>query len=127
MDTEKHEGIARRAYAFWLAEGQPDRHPIPRGRAAVLGRRFSAATHHALGTAGSRTLRWREPDSNHRSLSYDKLRNWLEKAPELCAQGQPRCVRTREMSGGAAILTIEWLDGDHRHARMLYRNPARRE
>jgi Protein of unknown function (DUF2934) len=24
MDTEKHEGIARRAYAFWLAEGQPD-------------------------------------------------------------------------------------------------------
>ena len=24
MDTEKHEGIARRAYGFWLAEGQPD-------------------------------------------------------------------------------------------------------
>src|SRR5205085_3236506 len=45
------------------------------------------------------SLRWREPDSNHRSLLYDKHPNWLEKAPELCAQGQPRCVRTREMLG----------------------------
>ena len=25
-------------------------------------------------------------------------------------------------AGGAAILTIEWLDGDHRHAPTLYRN-----
>jgi Protein of unknown function (DUF2934) len=24
MNTEKHKDIARRAYAFWLAEGQPD-------------------------------------------------------------------------------------------------------
>jgi hypothetical protein len=30
-------------------------------------------------------------------------------------------------SGGAAILTIEWLDGDQRHARTLYRNPTRCE
>ena len=30
-------------------------------------------------------------------------------------------------ASGAAILTIKWLDGDHRHARTLYRNPARRE
>jgi hypothetical protein len=29
--------------------------------------------------------------------------------------------------GGAAILTIEWLDGDRCHARTLYRNYARRE
>ena len=36
------------------------------------------------------------------------------------------CARVK-CSGGAAILTIEWLDGDHRHARTLYRNPARRE
>jgi hypothetical protein len=28
---------------------------------------------------------------------------------------------------GAAILTIEWLDGDRCHARTLYRNPTRRE
>src|SRR6516165_7174032 len=52
---------------------------------------------------------------------------WLKKAPELCAHGQPRCVRTREMRGGAAILTIGWLDGDRCHARTLYRNHARRE
>jgi hypothetical protein len=30
-------------------------------------------------------------------------------------------------AGGAAILTIEWLDGDRCHARTLYRNYARRE
>src|SRR5205085_11745867 len=47
----------------------------------------------------NKTHRRREPDSNHRSLLYDKHPNWLEKAPELCAQGQPRCVRTREMLG----------------------------
>jgi hypothetical protein len=43
------------------------------------------------------------------------------RAPELCAQGQPRRVRILKCSGGAAILTIEWLDGDHRHAGALYR------
>ena len=30
-------------------------------------------------------------------------------------------------AGGAAILTIEWLDEDRCHARTLYRNYARRE
>src|SRR2546430_1097329 len=32
------------------------------------------------------------------------------------------CARVK-CSGGAAILTIEWLDRDHRHVRTLYRNP----
>ena len=36
------------------------------------------------------TLRWREADSNHRSLSYDEYPNGLKKEPELCAHGQPR-------------------------------------
>ena len=45
------------------------------------------------------TLRWRKPDSNHRSHSYDQYRIGLKKAPALCAQGRPRCVRTREMLG----------------------------
>jgi hypothetical protein len=53
----------------------------------------------ARGTESLRTLRRREPDSNHRSLSYDQYPNGLKKAPELCAHGQPRCVRTREMRG----------------------------
>src|ERR1700737_3369874 len=42
---------------------------------------------------------WREMDSNFRSLSYDQYPNGLKKAPELCAHGQPRCVRTREVRG----------------------------
>ena len=41
----------------------------------------------------------REPDSNHRSLSYDQYPNGLKKPPELYAHDQPRCVRTREMRG----------------------------
>jgi hypothetical protein len=45
------------------------------------------------------TPRWREPDSNHRSLSCDKYPNGLKKTPELSAHGQPRCVHTREMRG----------------------------
>src|SRR5207302_9962230 len=45
------------------------------------------------------SLRWREVDSNHRSLSYHQYPNGLKKEPELCAHGQPRCVRTREMRG----------------------------
>src|SRR4029077_2766557 len=53
----------------------------------------------AGGTDGLWTLRWREPDSNHRSRSYDKHPNWLEKEPELCPQGQPRCARRRERLG----------------------------
>src|ERR1700730_4113246 len=36
------------------------------------------------------SLRWRKPDSNHRSLSCDQYLNGLKKVPELCAQGQPR-------------------------------------
>ena len=47
-----------------------------------------------------RQTQWRrEADSNRRSLSYDQYPNGLKKAPELCAQGQPRFVRTREMCG----------------------------
>ena len=38
-----------------------------------------------------------------------------------CRYPTPKCA------GGAAILTIEWLDGDRCHARTLYRNYARRE
>src|SRR5262249_12876667 len=41
----------------------------------------------------------REPDPNHRSRSYDQYANGLKKAPELCARGQPRYVRSREMHG----------------------------
>ena len=41
------------------------------------------------GTDGSQTHRWREPNSNHRYLSYDQYPNGLKKAPELCAHGQP--------------------------------------
>ena len=62
------------------------------------------------------TLCWRKPDSNHRSLSYDRYPS----ARALCA----RSAETRahpEMLGGAVILTIDWLDGDHRHARALCR------
>src|SRR6516162_4001861 len=51
------------------------------------------------GTESLLTHRWREADSNHRSLSYDQYSNGLKEAPELCAHGQPRCVRTREMRG----------------------------
>src|ERR1700730_11984948 len=72
------------------------------------------------------THRWREPDSNHRSRSYDQYPNGLKKAPELCAHGQSRCVRVK-CAGGIAILIIEWLDGDRCHARTLYRNHARHE
>ena len=39
---------------------------------------------------------WREVDSNHRSLSYNQ---YPKEARELSAQGQPICVRTREMLG----------------------------
>jgi hypothetical protein len=35
MDTEKHKDIARRAYAFWLAEGQPDGRREERWQRAV--------------------------------------------------------------------------------------------
>src|SRR6202035_1572785 len=38
----------------------------------------------------------RPPHSVFRSLTYDQSPNGLKKAPELCAHGQPRCVRTRE-------------------------------
>src|SRR4029077_6408170 len=51
------------------------------------------------------THRWREPDSNHRSRSYDQYPNGLKKAPELCAHGQSRCVRVK-CAGGIAILII---------------------
>ena len=70
------------------------------------------------------TRRWSNGGSNHRSLSCNQ---YPKKAPELCAQGQPRCVRTVKCAGGAAILTIQWFDGDQRHARTLYRNPTRCE
>jgi len=44
------------------------------------------------GTDDLQTRRWREPDSNHRSLSYDHDPNWLEYgAKALCA----RSVETR--------------------------------
>jgi hypothetical protein len=65
-------------------------------------------TYHPVATAGSArgfrtssllTLHWMEPDSNHRSRSYDQYPNGLKKAPELCAHGQARCVRTREVRG----------------------------
>jgi hypothetical protein len=62
------------------------------------------------GTAKSRetqTLRWREPDSNHRSRSNDQYPNGLKKAPELCAHGQPRCVRTREVRGRSRRVSNE--------------------
>src|SRR6516164_521842 len=36
------------------------------------------------------------------------------------------CARVK-CAGGAAILTIQWFDGDQRHARTLYRNPTRCE
>ena len=73
------------------------------------------------------TLRWRKPDSNHRSRSYDQYPNGLKKAPELCAQGRPRCVRTREMLGRSRYPDIEWIDPDQHHAQTLYRNPTHRE
>ena len=52
---------------------------------------------------------------------------WLEKgARALCTWSAEMRARVK-CEGGAAILTIEWLDEDQRHARTLYRNPARRE
>ena len=68
--------------------------------------------------------RWREVDSNHRSLSYNQ---YPKEARELSAQGQPRCVRTREMLERSRYPDDPWFDGDQRHARTLYRNPTRRE
>jgi hypothetical protein len=100
-------------HSGWPSPRSRTRCPM-RGNARVLSSPLSPSSNERTiptGRSSLLTRRWREPDSNHRSLSSDKLRNWLEKAPELCAQGQPRCVRTREMSGGAAILTIEWLEG----------------
>jgi len=38
------------------------------------------------------TPRWREPDSNHRSLSYDQYLNGLKKAPELCGFCRVRAI-----------------------------------
>ena len=52
---------------------------------------------------------------------------WLEKgARALCTWSAEMRARVK-CEGGAAILTIEWFDEDQRHARTLYRNPARRE
>jgi len=36
--------------------------------------------------------RRREPGSTYRSFSHDQYPNGLNKAPELCAHGQPRCA-----------------------------------
>ena len=71
--------------------------------------------------------RWREPDPNHRSRSYDQYPNGLKKAPELCAHGQPRCVRTREMRGRSRYPDNRMVRRGPIHARTLYRNHARRE
>src|SRR4029077_114858 len=46
----------------------------------------------------------RPPPSVFRSLSCDQYLNGLKKVPELCAQGQPRCVRPREMLGRSRYL-----------------------
>src|SRR5258707_11423886 len=59
------------------------------------------------GIAGTPSIRYsdevaisrRPPHSIYRSRSYDQYPNGLKEAPELCAHGQPRCVRTREMRG----------------------------
>src|SRR5881275_2092980 len=59
------------------------------------------------GIAGTPSIRYsdevaisrRPPHSIYRSRSYDRYPNGLKKAPELCAHGQPRCVRTREVRG----------------------------
>ena len=51
-------------------------------------------------------------DSNHRSLSYDQYPNGLKKASELCAHGQPRCVRN-DLSERLTDMRV-WLD-EHRY------------
>src|SRR5262249_44412023 len=73
------------------------------------------------------TLCWREPDSNHRSLSYDEYPNGLKKPQNFGRKGHPRAGEPVKCAGGAAILTIEWFEGNQCHARTLYRNPTRRE
>src|SRR5215470_9124857 len=68
--------------------------------------------HNSLPTSNSitsdLTRRWREPDSNHRSLSQNQC---PKTPPARCTQDQPRCARVK-CAGRAAILTIEWFDGD---------------
>jgi hypothetical protein len=76
------------------------------------------------GTESLLTHRWREPDSNHRSLSCNQ---YPKKAQSFVRKvSRDVCARVK-CAGGAAILTIQWFDEDQRHARTLYRNPTRCE
>jgi hypothetical protein len=60
-------------------------------------------------TKSLQALRWREIDSNYQYVGTVKAR-------ELSAQGQPRCVRTREMLGRSRYPDNPWFDEDQRHA-----------
>ena len=109
---------------YYLSElGSADRAAHTRAKAAVLDLQRP-------GLCETRTLRWREPDSNHRSLSYGQYPEWLGKRHQSFVRMVSRdaCAPVK-CAGGTAILTIEWLelDGDRCHARTLYRNHARRE
>ena len=59
--------------------------------------------------------------------SYDQYRIGLKRRQRFVGKvGRDACALVK-CSGGAAILTIEWIDRDQRHAQTLYRNPTHRE
>ena len=70
--------------------------------------------------AGGRWIRTLGPSlTTSARIGLKRRKSFVRKVRDACAP--VKC------SGGAAILRIEWLDGDQRHARTLYRNPTRHE
>ena len=89
--------------------------------------------HQARGSRSAQKVRF-AADSPVEEAGFEPSVPLVQPAPEWLEKGaRALCTWSAEMrarvkcEGGAAILTIEWFDEDQRHARTIYRNPARRE
>src|SRR5467141_3854158 len=81
------------------------------GCAEIVGIRFRGG----LLAGGSRIRTIGPSCTTSTRIGLKKHRSFVRKV------SRDACARVK-CSGGAAILTIEWLDRDHRHVRTLYRN-----